>query len=227
MQRKNVSSSNLVFVSAMVALIFVGAGCFTRTDSDQTPPPAPLPPPIEGGNCGDGCEPGYTCIQECGPPVASDQDPPPGYYCERDEVAAQPRNCPICLASNARIATPTGEVAVKDISVGMMVWSVDTNGNRVASNVIAVGSTNAPASHEVVHLVLTDGREIWVSPNHPTADGRRVVELHIGDTYNGSRVRSAERVPYWDDETYDLLVDSETGYYWANDILLGSTLSAD
>jgi len=208
-----------------VLLVTGGAGCFIQLDKPtDVIPPAPIPSP-DSGTCPGGCADGYTCIQECGPPVVSDQDPPPGYYCERTEVANEPRNCPICLASNARIATPSGEVNVKDVREGMTVWSEDANGNRVASKVIAVSRSAAPSSHRVVHLVLDDAREVWVSANHPAVDGKSIGSLQVGDPYDGSRVQSVERVAYWDTETYDILPDSDTGFYWANGVLLGSTLS--
>src|SRR5438874_13078572 len=35
-----------------------------------------------------------------------------------------PLNCPICLARDTRIATPQGEVAVQDLRVGDIVWTL-------------------------------------------------------------------------------------------------------
>jgi hypothetical protein len=87
-----------------------------------------------------------------------------------------------------------------------------------------VSRTLVPDNHSVIHLVLVDHREVWVSTGHPTADGRIVGNLSVGDYYDGAKIISADLVPYWDHYTYDLLPDSDTGYYWANDVLLGSTL---
>ncbi len=170
------------------------------------------------------CSPGYRCIQSCGPPVARIGDPPPPYYCELEEVASKPRNCPICLASNTEVATPTGNHNVKDIKMGMLIWSLNKNGEKVASTVIKISHTPVPRTHRVIHLTLSDKREVWVSPNHPTVDGRTIQELQKGDLYDRSYVQSTELIPYWDTNTYDILSDSDTGYYWANGILLGSTL---
>lgn len=170
------------------------------------------------------CPRGYQCIQSCGPPVPRDGDPPPPYFCELNEIARQPKVCPICLASNTTIATPKGEVNVKNITVGMRVWSQNKEGEKIESTVIAISHTPVPKTHHVIHLVLSDGREVWVSPDHPTTNTVPVRELHIGDSYDGASVRISETIPYWDEETYDILPDSATGYYWANDILLGSTL---
>ncbi len=172
------------------------------------------------------CPDGYRCVQACGPPVVRIGEPSPPYYCEVDEVAAKPRICPICLASNTEISTPDGPVNVKEMKAGMRVWSMDDNGKKVASTVVAVTRTPAPKTHQVVHLVLSDARSVWASPNHPTADGIPVAALRVGDSYDGARVESVDAAPYWDDMTYDLLPDSATGDYWANGILLGSTLAS-
>jgi len=87
-----------------------------------------------------------------------------------------------------------------------------------------VGSVRVQATHQVIHLILSDGRELWASLGHPTADGRRLADLVTGDILDGARVLSAERLPYTGSFTYDLLPSGSTGYYWANGILIGSTL---
>ena len=191
------------------------------------PTPTPRPAPINKACSGPGdiaCSSGYTCIQRCGPPVAREGDPAPGYYCETNEIAAKPRMCPICLASNTQIDTPSGLVNVKDIRTGALVWSMNAESEKIASHVIEISHTDVPSNHHVIHLVLTDHREVWVSANHPTANGKIIGNLKIGDNYDGSRIIVADLIPYWDTATYDLLPDSATGYYWANGILLGSTL---
>jgi hypothetical protein len=136
------------------------------------------------------------------------------------------RGCitPICLAASTKIATPNGEVLVTELTEGMLVWTVDGNGERIASPIISVSRTHAPANHQVVELSLSDGRQVLVSPSHPTNDGRTIGELRAGDRYDGSTVQSATLIPYSGDFTYDLLPDSETGFYWADGILMGSTL---
>jgi hypothetical protein len=135
-------------------------------------------------------------------------------------------NCPICLAASTMIATPRGRVRVDDVGVGMIVWTEDRNGRRVAEPVVKAGSMDAPAGHRMVHLRLADGRELLASPGHPTADGRALGSLVVGDTLDGSRVTWSELVPYAADRTYDLLPGGPTGRYWANGILLASTLGS-
>ena len=106
----------------------------------------------------------------------------------------------------------------------MVVWTQTADGLRIAAPVAEVGSMEAPVGHEMVHLVLADGREVLVSPGHRTADGRAVGLLQVGDAVDGSTVERSELVPYAGGRTYDLLPAGATGRYWANGILLASTL---
>ncbi|MDP3646282.1 MAG: PKD domain-containing protein [bacterium] len=142
------------------------------------------------------------------------------------KVVGQPTygGCPICLASNTKISTPTGELNVKDIKAGTIVWSQNARGEKIATPVIAVSHTPVPSNHQVIHVVFSDGREVWVSPGHPAADGLPVSQLRVGDSYDDSRIQSLDSVTYWDTATYDILPNSTTGFYWANGVLLGSTL---
>jgi hypothetical protein len=89
---------------------------------------------------------------------------------------------------------------------------------------VEVGSTPVPTTHLVVHLVLSDGRTVDVSPGHPTADGLPVGDLAFGDAYDGAIVLGAQRVAYNGGVTLDVLPAGSTGTYWANGILLASTL---
>jgi hypothetical protein len=132
--------------------------------------------------------------------------------------------CPICLAENTRIATPDGPVPVQALRAGMLVWTQDGRGGRVAAPLLATSRVPVPATHRVVHLQLSDGRELYASPNHPTADRRWLGALQAGDTLDGATVIRADLIAYTASATYDLLPAGETGFYWADDVLLASTL---
>jgi hypothetical protein len=143
---------------------------------------------------------------------------------EQQAPAGEPP-CPICLARGTLIATPDGDVAIEAIQVGMRVWSVDRAGRRIVATVIRTGQTPVPTSHQVVRLVLDDGRVVRASAGHPLADGRRLDAIRAGDRVDGAIVVSATSEPYSGGWTFDLLPDGPTGAYFADGVLLGSTLA--
>lgn len=148
-----------------------------------------------------------------------------GIIAIRSQRAIGPPPCPICLARGTQIATPTGPVAVEDIREGLIVWTMDERGGRVAAAVERAGNMTAPADHVVVHLVLADGREFYASPGHPLADGRLLGSLVAGDRVDGSIAVFAGRVPYGLGTTFDLLPAGPTGSYWAGGVPLQSTIT--
>jgi hypothetical protein len=134
-------------------------------------------------------------------------------------------SCPICLAEGTLIDTPQGFIAVEDLSFGDPVWTMDRSGERVGATIVRTSRVPAPAGHQVVHVILSDGRELWTSPGHPTADGRQLGDLKLNDRIDGARVILIEYLSYGGTATYDLLPSGDTGFYWANGILIGSTLN--
>jgi len=136
-------------------------------------------------------------------------------------------NCPICLAAATLIDTPAGPVRVTDLTLGEAVWTAAADGSRLAARVTAVGSVAFPLGHDAIRIELSDGRDVTASAGHPTADGRKVGELRAGDRLDGARVVAAMMVHLDDGATYDLLPSGPTGTYWADGVLLGSTLFAD
>jgi hypothetical protein len=169
------------------------------------------------------CSAGFECIQSCGPPVAREDDPPPPYVCQ---LKNYPRICPISLSKNTLIETPTGTIAVENIKIGDAVWTTTLSGKRVVGSVLQISKTPVPANHHMVKLVLNDGRTVLVSPGHPTNDNRTVGDLRAGETYDNAHIVSVNRILYNQGYTYDLLPSGETGFYFADNILLGSTLRA-
>ena len=134
-------------------------------------------------------------------------------------------NIVICLTPGALIATPNGEIRVMDMRPGIEVYSTDLEGNRIVVPVVMASRATAPDTHVVCRVVLEDGRSLYVSGGHPTADGRVIDDLVPGAPLDGSTVESVERVAYTGGYTFDLLPGGDTGHYWANGILIGSTLS--
>lgn len=168
------------------------------------------------------CPSNFACMQTCGPPVVRyPDDTPPQYMCQPKGYI---QNCPICLAEHTVIDTPHGAVAIENFQQGAPIWTVTSSGTRVLGIVTQISKVAVPPNHKMVKLMLEDGRTLFVSPGHPTIDERTVGDLAVGDEYGGSQVISIDRNSYAEGYTYDILPSGETGYYFANGILVGSTL---
>src|SRR5687768_12029205 len=70
--------------------------------------------------------------------------------------------CPICLAAGTRIDTPHGQIAVEDLEIGDLVWTLDASGKRIQATITITTHVAVPASHRIVHVILNDGRDLWV-----------------------------------------------------------------
>jgi hypothetical protein len=135
-----------------------------------------------------------------------------------------PYGCPICLAKGTSISTPSGFIAVENLQAGIKVWTVNNQGEKIEAKIAKISKTPVPNSHYVTHLKLKDGRELIVSPNHPTIDGKRIGTLVVGEVIDGSEIVSTSLEKYTNTYTYDILPEGDTGAYWADGILIGSTL---
>jgi hypothetical protein len=133
--------------------------------------------------------------------------------------------CPICLEADSLISTPNGPVAVSKIEVGARVWSASPDGQPIVAFVVVRTSRLAAPGSELIHLVLADGRQLTASAPHKIADGRSLGSLRVGDQINGVAISATEVVGVAFGRTYDLLPSGETGEYWADGILMRSTLS--
>lgn len=131
-----------------------------------------------------------------------------------------------CLPGTARIATPDGEAQIDRLVEGAMVWTVDERGARVEAPVARVGRVDVGAEHRLMKVSLADGRTALGSRYHPTAEGPYLGELVPGDLVDGSAVVRVESVPYEGRRTFDILPSGPTGHYYADGVLLGSTLRA-
>jgi hypothetical protein len=161
--------------------------------------------------------------------VLRPNSPPPAWRWASPQAAASRKKfgCPICLSGDARIATPSGEVPARDLREGSVVWTLGANGARVAAPLVATTRVPVSRGHVMARVAFDDGREISASPGHPTcgARGRTIDDLTRGARYDGAVVRVESRFDYEGDATYDLLPAGPTGCYWANGVLLGSSLT--
>lgn len=130
-----------------------------------------------------------------------------------------------CLAGNSFIGTPSGFVLIKDIKIGDYVYTVDISGRRVQTVIVKKTKRPVAKNHKMVQLVLEGGRKLFVSPGHPTFDYKMIGSLVKRDKLDGSYVDSIKVLSYKGKYTYDILPYGVTGAYWANGILIGSTLS--
>lgn len=133
--------------------------------------------------------------------------------------------CPICLAKGTIIDTPEGPVPVEKLRNGMAVWTLDDSRKRVAAVVVETAMTAVPSSHQVARIRLEDGRTVTASAGHPTEEGRALGDYQVGDILDRGLVIAAELRAYDGSATYDLLPSGTTGVYWANGVLLRSTLT--
>lgn len=133
--------------------------------------------------------------------------------------------CPICLAMGTLIDTPHGAVTVENLQAGDSVWTANEAGIRVLGIILRTTRVPVPVTHQVIHVVLSDGRQLWASAGHPTTNGKMLGSLKINDLLDGAHIIKIERLHYKGTATYDLLPSGDTGFYWANGILMGSTLS--
>lgn len=131
-----------------------------------------------------------------------------------------------CLSGDSLISAPSGFLKIKYLRVGDSVWTIDRFGHRVQAIIVKNTKRIVSKTHTMAHVVLKDGRELFVSPGHPTIDYKMIGSLVKGDKFDGSYVSSIKVIPYKGKYTYDILPYGTTGGYWANGILIGSTLSS-
>jgi hypothetical protein len=235
---------------AAIGCVVLAVACGNR--AEPTPPPDPIvtpapdpepapvpvatdaafaeppPDPVAGGACQadaqhcclpdgtlvvpGGCQPIYPNGVEPATDRAADGS------CVRIECHLK------CLPESARIATPEGEVPVTRLAVGDPIWTTDERGARIAGRVARVGSVERRGPHAIVEVTLADGRVVRASAGHPDATGRRFGDLAAGDLLDGSTVRAIRMVGYEGERTWDVRPDGATGAYWADGVLVGSTL---
>jgi hypothetical protein len=130
----------------------------------------------------------------------------------------------VCASPDTSIATPEGPRAIASLREGELVYSVD-RGRVVAVPVLRTRRIAVTNHHVVVRATLTNGSVLEISAPHPTADGRRFGELRAGDQLGSLGVVEVAIVPYGHAFTYDILPASDSGTYFAEGALVGSTLA--
>jgi hypothetical protein len=130
---------------------------------------------------------------------------------------------PICFPAGTAIATPDGERAIETLTLGSQVlsWSAE-RGATVAARVLAVKQRRA---HELIELILADGRMLRVSANHPLFVPERDDWVAAGALRPGDRLGVLDRghlasVPIeqiativGDMDVFDLTIETTHAYF--------------
>lgn len=128
-----------------------------------------------------------------------------------------------CLPGSTTISTVNGNIPISKLGKDDYVWSMNKKGQKILVPIKFISHIHTNPYHEVTHLKLSDGRCLYASKRHPTVNGC-ISELEYSGYYDGAKIESIQTIPYFNKTTYDLLPDSDTGFYWANNILIGSSL---
>jgi hypothetical protein len=169
----------------------------------------------------------------CADSVCSAADPELGLSCgvyTQDSFLVGPDREPfmscsgggVCASPDTSIATPSGDVPISQLAAFDLVYSLGEDGIE-AVPLLRVARTKV-MDHTVLGITLDDGSHFEISGPHPTADGRRLDQLNVGDELDGRRIVVIDFVPYAHAFTYDILPASKSGSYVANGVWMGTTL---
>ena len=136
-----------------------------------------------------------------------------------------PNRCK-CLPASAQILTSLGNRSIDLLKEGDKVITVNLKGEKVELPIKIVNKVEVLGNHTMVLLELKDGRKIQVTPGHPSVvDNKNLGEFVLGDKLDGSAIIKITDIAYTEKFTFDILPEGETGFYWADGILIGSTLT--
>lgn len=167
----------------------------------------------------DACTPRGSCRGESGEllscPTGTECSGLPAYGC-------YPLNCPVpvCCSPHTMILTPQGQKDIENIKRGDYI--ISTNGEPA---IVVKTSKVKVYNHKVVEVKLNDGTLLEISPGHPIGpDSIKFGALKKGYKLDGRIVESVKLIPYKYSYTHDILPYSLTGNYYANGVLIGSSL---
>ncbi len=127
-----------------------------------------------------------------------------------------------CVSWHSTISTPGGEVRAREIEPGDLVTSLGPDGSLGMSRVIAVRHAR---SSTMLAVTISDGRELWVTPDHPVGvpGGRFLAagRLQPGDTIRtGDADMAVVRIDRRrGDRVVDLTVEPDENFF-ANGVLV-------
>jgi intein/homing endonuclease len=148
-----------------------------------------------------------------------------------------PSNTCKCLPNTARILTSQGEEKIDNLQIGDSVYTFNNIDGKILAPIIQVIKTPVQKEYIMIKITLEEGRSVQASSKHPIPIERKYANSSVnqfeellfsdikkGDHIDNSKVVSIEFVKYNGEFTYDILPAGESGYYWADEVLIGSTL---
>lgn len=167
----------------------------------------------------DACAPRGNCRGDNGEQLSC----PSGTECSGlPAYGCYPLNCPVpvCCSPHTMILTPQGQKDIENIKKGDYI--ISNNGEPA---IVVKTSKIKVYKHKVVEVKLNDGTLLEISPGHPTGPGSiKFGSLKKGYKLDGRIVESVKLIPYKYSYTHDILPYSLTGNYYANGVLIGSSL---
>lgn len=145
-------------------------------------------------------------------------------YSDR-EFRGTPNRCK-CLPASTLISTPNGDIAIHQLKENDIVLTTNLKGETIEVPIKMTNKVLVSEGHSMIVLELSDGRKLQVTAEHPSAVVSKSIDQYsIGEEINGSVITQKSVIIYEEEYTYDILPSGETGFYWANGILIGSTLT--
>lgn len=159
-------------------------------------------------------------------PVLKDLEDGTFLYTYTDRTFRGTPNRCRCLPASTLIACPSGPIAIDQLKEGDLVLTINPKGETVQAPLKWINKVSINDKHSMLIVDLADGRSLQVTPEHPSSfENKTINQFEVGDKLDGSIIVKKEMKVYNEAYTYDILPEGETGYYWANGILIGSTLS--
>ena len=118
------------------------------------------------------------------------------------------------------ISTPKGNVKISKIKFGDFVLSY----NKEVVRVIKISKVKVK-NHKVIRVKLDNDVVLKMNLDHPIGPiGPKFRDLMVGHEIDGHSVVLFKLIPYKEKYIYDILPQSRSGTYYANGILIGSSL---
>jgi hypothetical protein len=144
----------------------------------------------------------------------------------RGKIWLNYKKCGKCLPAGTLISCPRGEVEISKLKSGDSIYTSNEKKEKISTIIQATDSVSITRTHKMIKFILEDGRILLASAEHPSADYFPLDYLKIGDKLDGSVIIYKKAAACIYSKTYDILPVGKTGTYWANGILIGSTLHA-